>query len=40
MKYIELTAEEIRNIITGKTTYRKCPLCDDDGIEYLRYDEN
>ena len=40
MKYIELSAEEIRNIITGKTTYRKCPLCDDNGIEYLRYDEN
>ena len=38
MKYIELSTEEIRNIITGKTTYRKCPLCDDTGTEFLRYD--
>ena len=26
--------EELRNIILGKVTYRKCPSCDNDGREY------
>lgn len=40
MKYIELSAEEIRNIITGKTTYRKCPLCDNEGVELTPYNDD
>ncbi len=34
MNYFELTKEQFRNIILGKTTYRKCPLCNNDGIQY------
>jgi len=38
MNHFELTKHDFRNIILGKTTYRKCPLCDNDGMEY--WDEN
>lgn len=33
MKY-EFTAEELRDIIFGRTVFRKCPSCDNDGLEY------
>ena len=36
--YSQLTSEELRRIILGKTVYRKCPNCDENGIEY--WDEN
>lgn len=39
MKWFELSAEELRNIIIGKTLYRKCPLCDNDGDEIQAYDD-
>ena len=28
---IELSHEELRDIITGKTVYRKCPVCHSRG---------
>lgn len=34
MNYFELTKEEFLNIILGKTTYKKCPLCDKNGMQY------
>lgn len=34
MNYFELTKQEFVDIILGKTTYRKCPLCDQNGIQY------
>lgn len=35
---IELSIGELRDIITGKQTYRKCSACDKSGLEY--WDEN
>ena len=32
--YFELDTEELRNIITGKTSFRKCPCCNKEGLEY------
>ena len=32
--YIELETEVLREIILGKRTYRKCPACDNNGVEY------
>jgi hypothetical protein len=32
--FIEIETETLRNIITGKQTYRKCPACDRSGREY------
>ena len=34
----ELTSQELRDIIFGKTTFKKCPACDNNGKAY--YDEN
>lgn len=28
------TKEEVRGIIQGKLSYRKCPCCDNDGLEW------
>ena len=30
----DLTNSELRDIILGKTTYKKCPGCDQNGREY------
>ena len=35
---INIEVEYLRDIITGKQTFRKCPACDKDGREY--WDEN
>jgi hypothetical protein len=35
---MDITPEELREIILGKITFRKCPCCDNDGYEY--WDEN
>ena len=29
-----LDAEEVRDLILGKLKYRKCPCCDNNGVEY------
>lgn len=34
MNYFTLPRKEFVDIILGKTTYRKCPLCDENGIQY------
>lgn len=34
MNWFQLSTEQLRNIIIGKTLYRKCPLCDNDGLEF------
>lgn len=36
--YFEFEKEDLRKLILGKITYRKCPNCDNDGQEY--WDEN
>lgn len=33
-----ITSERLRDIITGKIKYKKCPCCDNEGYEY--WDEN
>jgi hypothetical protein len=38
MNHFELSRDEFRAIILGKITYRKCPCCDSEGLEY--WDEN
>lgn len=30
----------VRDVISGKINFRKCPLCDKDGIEIQAYDDN
>ena len=40
MDYIECTNDWLRSVITGEVTFRKCPACDNEGIEYQAYDEN
>ena len=34
MADLYVSSQELRNIITGKTSYRKCPSCQGEGIEY------
>ena len=40
MSYIVLSSEELRSILKGQTTYRRCPDCQGEGevwfIEYAR----
>lgn len=31
---MEISIEELRNIILGKIQYKKCPCCDNNGFEY------
>ena len=31
---MEIEIQQLRDIITGKRHYRKCPRCDNDGKEY------
>lgn len=31
---ITISIKDFRDIITGKQTYRKCPSCDKNGLEY------
>lgn len=38
MSEIYVTSEELRDIILGKITYRKCPCCDSNGTEYWDID--
>jgi hypothetical protein len=38
MKTHYFSNQELRQIIFGKTIFRKCPACDGDGQEY--WDEN
>lgn len=35
-----LSTEELRNIILGKTVFKKCPCCDKNGTEYWDEDGN
>lgn len=39
MKYIECSNEWLRQVISGGITFRKCPDCDKNGIEYQSYNE-
>lgn len=32
--YYELSKEELRDVIFGRIQYRKCPACDNDGVEW------
>lgn len=32
--YFEFTADELRSIIEGNTTYKRCPSCNGKGVEY------
>ena len=34
MNYFQLSKQELADIILGKTIYRKCPLCDQNGLQY------
>ena len=36
-KYIEVSAEWLREVIKGRIQFRKCPLCDPDAIEIQAY---
>lgn len=38
MTYFRMEAEEIRNIITGNTSFRKCPSCVGRGYEWYSGD--
>lgn len=40
MKYTDCSNEWLREVIQGKITFRKCPSCDNEGIEIQSYDEN
>ncbi len=31
---ITLSKDQLRDIILGKVTFRKCPSCDNNGVEY------
>lgn len=39
-KYIDCDSGWLRDVITGKIRFRKCPLCDPNGVEIQAYDEN
>jgi len=36
---IDMDSEYFRGVITGKIRYRKCPLCDNNGVEIQAYDD-
>jgi len=40
MNDITCTADWLRSVINGQTKFRKCPQCDNEGIEIQSYDEN
>ena len=37
MKTITLTSEELRDIIKGVQSYRRCPDCNGEGIVYFKW---
>lgn len=39
MNYTNCSNEWIRQVISGEITFRKCPACDSNGIEYQAYNE-
>lgn len=39
MSYLTYEPEYIREIITGKITFRKCPICFGTGVERWEWDE-
>jgi hypothetical protein len=40
MKYTECSNEWLRKVICGEITFRKCPTCDKNGVEYQCYNSN
>ena len=36
--YITIEKEDFRKILLGKVSVRKCPYCDNDGMEYADED--
>ena len=38
--YTSVSNDYLREVIKGKVTFRKCPCCDNDGIEIQCYDDN
>ena len=40
MSYIDCEIAWLRDVINGTIRFRKCPTCDNDGIEYQAFDEN
>lgn len=38
--YTECENDWLRAVISGEIRFRKCPTCDNEGIEYQAYDEN
>jgi hypothetical protein len=38
--YSECSHDWLRAVISGEIQFRKCPACDNKGIEYQVYDEN
>jgi len=39
MKYTECANDWIRGVITGEIKFRKCPVCDNEGIEYQAFND-
>ena len=37
MKYTECSNEWLRGVINGEIRFRKCPTCDNNGIEHQAY---
>ena len=40
MKHFDCTARWIRGVICGTIKFRKCPACDNDGIEWQAFDKD
>ena len=38
--YTECENDWLRGVINGEIRFRKCPTCDNEGIEHQAYDEN
>jgi hypothetical protein len=38
--YTECENDWLRAVISGEIRFRKCPTCDNDGVEHQAYDEN
>ena len=39
MPYLTVEPEYLREIITGKIQFRKCPICFGTGVEWWEWDE-
>jgi hypothetical protein len=38
--YFEVETDYLRGVITGKIQFRKCPQCDNEGIEIQAYGDD